>query len=134
MSRKPLDCLGLVLEQISRTEPIRRQWAPAHHLLQESFQIAFWSCSVLSLRFRRTRSELSRTNLSPFDFPFSFQLLTSPTVVCKGFTKGKGVMFSINLKHDHKDAADNRLCNCEQLCPPPSPSQTTPPGSTDVNR
>jgi hypothetical protein len=38
-----------------------------------------------------------------------------PPVRCNGFTKGTGAMFSIDLKHDHKDALDNRLYNCEQL-------------------
>jgi len=34
--------------------------------------------------------------------------------MCNGFTKGAGAMFSRNLKHDHKDAPDNRLFNFEQ--------------------
>jgi hypothetical protein len=35
--------------------------------------------------------------------------------MCNGFTKGTSAIFSIDLKHDHKDALDNRLFNCEQL-------------------
>ena len=36
-------------------------------------------------------------------------------MMCNRFSKDAGAIFSIELEHDHKDAPDKRLCNCEQL-------------------
>jgi hypothetical protein len=69
----------------------------------------------MSVRFRRTRCGLSQTNLPRFDFPLLFQLSKRPAVICTLFTKATGGMFSIELRHDHKDAPARCLCSCEQL-------------------
>jgi hypothetical protein len=34
--------------------------------------------------------------------------------MCKLFTKDTGGLFSVEVRHDLKDARDNRLSNCEQ--------------------
>jgi hypothetical protein len=114
MARKLAACLARIREQNSGPEVARLRRTAGHRFLQQRFRILACSGSALPLRFRRTPCGLSQRNLPRFDFPFSFQSFGRPAVIYKLCKQDRGSMFSIGLRHDHKDSPHNRLCNYEQ--------------------